>query len=101
MKSIDYNELITKLENGNIRGVKFSIKDYSHYRKCSIYRKNVTLDNGNEVNMVCVDPVTDLSESVCFYRKFNEPYKLFNLGKNKKYTLKQIWNRVQIIEIDT
>jgi hypothetical protein len=40
------------------------------------------------------------AEKVSFLNEFKEDYKLFNFGKKGKYTLKQVWEYIDIIELD-
>lgn len=99
IEKIDYSEFISGINGGTIEQIRFLIEGYSHYNDCLIRKKTDKLDNGNEVVLICVDLVTDLSESIGFYRSFNEKYKLFNLGRKGKFTLKDLWERVKIIEL--
>ncbi len=97
---LEYKNMMNLLEEGQIHEVSFHITDYAHYKSCKLFRNVDVLHNGNELIMICIDPVPDKSESVCFYKKYDHTYKVFNLGKNKKYSLKQIWDRVGIKEIN-
>lgn len=99
INTLDYIKAIEQIENGEILEIIFSINNYTHYRLCKLYKETDVLKNGNELNRICVDPVPDKTESVCFLSNFNQTYKLFSLGKGKKYTLKQIWDRITILDI--
>ena len=99
VNTLDYFKAIEQVENGEIFEITFSIKNYTHYRLCKLYRETDVFKNGNELNRICIEPVTDKTESVCFLNKFKQSYKLFSLGNGKKYTLKQIWDRITILEI--
>jgi len=99
INTLDYIKAIEQIENGEIFEIIFSINNYTHYKLCKLYRETDVLNNGNELNRICIDPVPDKTESVCFLNKYNQSYKLFSLGRDKKYTLKQIWDRITILDI--
>jgi hypothetical protein len=92
INTLDYIKAIEQIENGEIFEIIFSINNYTHYRLCKLYRETDVIKNGNELNRICIDPVPDKTESVCFLSKFS-------LGKGKKYTLRQIWDRITILDI--
>lgn len=96
---ISYKEFVTGINNGVIELIRFSVDGYSHYSNCIIKRIVDNLSNGNEVIIIRVDLVTDSTESVSFYQKFKEEFKMFNFGRKGKYTLKEIWEKIIIIEL--
>lgn len=50
--------------------------------------------------MIEVKLVEDDSETVSFYKYFKEDYKLFKFGRKGTFTLKQVWNNIQVIQIN-
>ena len=96
----NYKDIIDGLNSGTIAKISFSIKNYPHYRRCAIYRVIDTLPSKNTVVRIVVNPTEDNSELVSFYKTFKEDYKIFNLGLKGKFTLKQIWNDIDIIDIE-
>lgn len=87
-----YNEIIAGLNSSSIIRICFFIKDYSHYSDCKIYHIY------EPVSCLQVELTKDSSEHIRFW-KFEEDFKLFNFGRKGKFTLKQIWDKVQITEI--
>ena len=83
---IPYESFIEGINNGTIQKIEFEIKDYAHYKKCVIRRRNDFID---------ILLTKDGSENVGFFRTFKENYKLFKI-KGATYTLKQVWNKVVI-----
>jgi hypothetical protein len=96
---ISYKEFVAGINNGVIELIRFSVDGYSHYNNCIIRRIVDILANGNEVIIIRVDLVTDSTESVSFYQKFKEEFKMFNFGRKGKYTLKEVWEKIIIIEL--
>ena len=96
---MEYKELIKGLNTGLIKKIVFSILGYAHYRHCVISSNVDTLLNCS-YRSILVQLTNDGKEIVSFYKKFNEEHKLF-IMKNKggAFTLKQIWDRVHIIEV--
>ena len=101
MKELTYENFIADLNNGSILEISFEILGYAHYKKCKIYRKDDVLSNGKIISLIKVKLVDDGSEEVSFYNVFNENYKLFYMGHKGSFTLKQMWNKIQIHEIIT
>lgn len=96
----NYEEVIDNLNNGKIEYILFSIKEYAHYKKCIIKRCVDCVDNNKHIVRIEVKLVEDDSETVSFYKYFKEDYKLFKFGRKGNFTLKQIWNNVQILQIN-
>lgn len=101
-KLMDYNyeDIINNLNEGKIASILFSLKGYSHYKKCIIKRYVDFIDSDKFLIRIEVKLVEDDSETVSFYKYFKEDYKLFKLGKKGSFTLKQVWNNVQILQIN-
>ncbi len=95
---LKYDEFIDLLNNHTISEIVFSVADYSHYSNCKIcvIKDKIKL---KEFYIIRCELTQDLSELVSFYETFNESYKLFDFKRKGKYTLKQIWDRVQIHSI--
>ncbi len=96
---ISYDELIKKINNHEISNVEFGIADYQHYSNCRI-EVNKELINNKLIVIIEVKLTNDLSEYESFYNRFDESYKLFNLGRKGSFTLKQIWDKVTIKSIN-
>lgn len=95
-----YTDFIRNLHSGNIRKIIFKVKEYQHYKNCSILRVCDILPSGNKITLFIVKLSDKKDEKVSFLNKFKEDYKLFNFGKKGKYTLKQVWEYIDIIELD-
>ena len=96
---LKYNEFIELLNQHKISDVIFSVAGYSHYNYCKI---TISKEKPKEREFYLIKFVLtkDLSEMVSFYNIFDENYKLFDLKRKGKYTLKQIWDRVQISSLE-
>ena len=92
---LKYNEFIELLNQHKISDVTFSVAGYAHYNYCKI---TISKEKPKESEFYLIKIVLtkDLSEMVSFYNVFDENYKLFDLKRKGKYTLKQIWDRIQI-----
>lgn len=95
----NYEEFINDLNNGKIESILFSIQNYSHYKNCSIKRCIDITYNKKQLISIKVKLVKDDSETVSFYKKFNENYKLFKFGRKGSFTLKQLWDKIVILDI--
>lgn len=88
-----YEKVIEYLNNGKIKSLIFAVKDYPHYNHCEI-------SYIDDRKTIMVKPVQDNSENVCFFKTFKENYKIFNMGRKGTFTLKQLWNKIDIKEIN-
>ena len=96
----NYEDIIKDLNDGIIESILFSIKNYSHYKNCIIRRCVDTMHGDRQLIRVEAKLTEDNSETVSFCKKFKEDYKLFKFGRKGTFTLKQVWNDVQIIQIN-
>ena len=96
----NYEEIINNLNEGKIESIIFSIKEYAHYKKSIIKRCVDCVYNDKHIVRIEVKLVEDDSETVSFYKYFKEDYKLFKFGRKGTFTLKQVWNNVQVIQIN-
>lgn len=96
-----YTEFIDKINKGEITKILFYVKNYNHYRNCSIrcYNDEFTF-LGREISLPTIEVklTADKSEITRFHKTFEEECKLFKINR-KKYTLKEVWDRIQIIDI--
>lgn len=95
-----YKQFILNLHSGKISKIRFSIENYAHYKNCAISRLVEELPFNKKVIRIEVKLTADETEKISFYEKFKEDYKLFHLGSKGSFTLKQMWEKVQIIEIE-
>ena len=77
MEPLSYQQFIDEINSGKILKAVFKVKDYAHYKNCSIERITNVLKNGNAVVTIYVKLTKD-SEQVGFFKIFDEKYKLFN-----------------------
>lgn len=94
-----YNDIIKDLNVGNIKEIIFSIKNYAHYNNCVISFKEDFISPYSKIARIECRLVKDGSEIVSFLPPFKEEYKLFKLGRKGSYSLKQIWDSVEIKQI--
>ena len=50
--------------------------------------------------MPIIKLTNDSSEIVDFSKKFNEKFKLFDFGRNRRFTLKLVWDKIVISNIE-
>ncbi len=99
MKSLSYRQFVDEINNGTIVNAIFQIKDYAHYKYCSIERIVDTFPSGDSMVTIVVKLTKD-SEQFDFYKTFDEKCKLFMMGRKGTFTLKQMWDRIKFISID-
>ena len=98
--NFSYDMFITQLNNYKIKRIVFSVKNYPHYNNCSIQVKSDELKNTNVIYSILIRLTNDGSEDVGFYKQFKEEYKLFHMGKKGSFTLKQMWNKIDIMDVE-
>ncbi len=94
-----YEELISSVNSGTIYGFYFCVNGYAHYKKCSIFRINDRIANGKTITRIEVNLVEDGSEMYSFLKTFQEDSKIFNMGRRGKFTLKQLWSNITVLEV--
>ena len=100
MNNISYDNFIKDFNDKKIKKIIFSVDNYNHYKHCEIEVEIHKYSNSCvEHYDTVVRLVSDNSETVRYEYPFNWSTKLFKLGKNKTYTLKQIWECITIDRI--
>lgn len=94
--SYDYDKVINEINMGKIKTINFSIRDYSHYKNCTL---NCHFSSDYEILIIELSLTQDGTESIHFHQRFNGEHKIFNLGRKGRFSLKQLWNKVDINEI--
>lgn len=94
-----YGELIDDINSGAIAGVYFCVNGYAHYKKCSVFRKYDRISENKTITRIEVNLTEDGSEMYSFLKTFQENFKLFNMGRKGKFTLKQLWDHITILEV--
>lgn len=97
---VSYEEFIEKLNRREARRVDFAVEGYSHYRHCVIEWREDVLSSGVTLYFLEVRLTEDGAERVSFYKSFDETYKLFRMGRKGSFTLKQLWNRIRVIQTE-
>ena len=108
MESLTYQQFIDGINSGKIIKAEFQVKNYAHYKCCSIERITDVLKNGNSIVIIDVKLAKSyyIGENghifghFGFLNKFDEKRKLFKMGRNGTFTLKQMWDRIEFISID-
>ncbi|MCM1043147.1 MAG: hypothetical protein NC350_02925 [Corallococcus sp.] len=97
---MEYKEFIDGINNRNgIKQIDFYVKDYPHYRSCSIGRY-IDVLGGVEFDGRITCTLTKDSERISFWDKFDENCKIFDFkGKGGKKTLKECWSKIVITDI--
>ena len=99
MIQCSYQELINGINKGAIKQVRFCVNNYSHYKSCLITRMEHKIYNGNSIVQIDVLLTKDASEKISFFDTFKEDTKLFDFGRKGRFTLKQLWSKIIILEI--
>ena len=99
MIQCSYEEVISGINCGRIKRIHFSVNNYSHYKNCVITRMDYKIYNGKSITQIDVSLTNDSSEKASFLGTFKEDAKLFNIGKKGKFTLKQLWPEIVVLEI--
>ena len=99
MIQCSYKEVIDGINNGTIKQVHFCVNNYPHYKNCIITRTDHKIYNGKLITQIDVSLTNDSSEKISFLDTFKEDVKLFNIGKKGKFTIKQLWSEIAILEI--
>ncbi len=100
--NLNYDDFLEKINKKAGFELHFCIKNYAHYKNCCIKRvvdcpapHNTSL----QIERIEITLTDDAFEKLSFYEKFKEEYKLFKFGKRGSFTLKQLWNQVEIKKI--
>jgi len=86
-----YDAFISDLKNGKIKKIEFSVKGYGHYKSCAITCESAITKAGKLITVSLAK-----NEGCEFYGDFNEAEKLFHITGKGDFTLKQIWNDIEI-----
>lgn len=90
----EYGKIIDDLQKGIIRKISFSVQGYGHYKNCSIVCEDAITKSGKIIT------VTLAKDECCtFYGSFNENEKLFRIKGKGSFTLKEMWDKIQITEV--
>ena len=57
------------------------------------------MPNGKVVTLILAKLTEDGAEKISYFSDFNDAHKIFNMGRKGKFTLKEIWDRIEILEI--
>ncbi len=95
-----YCDFIHNINSGIIKKVKFCISDYPHYRNCVIESKVTDASNIKSSKIIWFYLTPDGYEKRGFLNKIKEDTKLFYITGKGSYTLKQIWDRVNIVSVE-
>ncbi len=98
-----YEEFIIGINDSKkIKQIDFYIEGYRHYNNCSIGRyieKVKGISKVVDYRITCI-LTNDHSEDVSFFKVFKEDYKLFSFGSKGRFTLKDVWNKVVITNVE-
>lgn len=97
---MNYDEFIELFNNKTIDRICFYISGYSHYKNCKIYHQTEKTPANKYLTLVVCQLTMDDYEKVSFLNYFDETFKLFDMGKKGKFTLKQIWDLVKITDVE-
>ena len=93
-----YRKLVDDLNSHAIEGFRFRVKGYGHYRDCVlhyIYDEIPSLGKAKRG----IELYLAKGEGCLFYGPFKENVKPFHIKGEGKFTLEQIWPRIEILEI--
>ena len=97
---MSYEQFIEDINSKKIKQIDFYVDGYAHYHHCSIGRyKETFFGRECDYRITCI-LTQDHSEDVSFIDTFNEDYKLFDFGRKGKFTLKDIWDKIVITNVE-
>ena len=94
-----YCDFIDGINSGTIKKVVFSIADYPHYRNCTIESKPIDPDRIELGKVIWFYLTPDGYEKRGFLDQIKEDAKLFKIKNKGTFSLKQMWDRVNIFSI--
>lgn len=94
-----YEDIIEAINSYSISEIDFKVNNYAHYNNCKIIVRRDLLPNENSIFLIDIFLTKDESEHICFYGYFKEDFKLFHMGKRGSFTLKQLWENIEILDI--
>lgn len=93
-ENLKYEQFINELNSGKIKKMSFLVKGYGHYKNCSIVLENAITNDGKIITVTLAK-----NEECTFYGNINESEKLFNIKGKGTFTLKEMWDKLEIKEI--
>lgn len=96
---MNYCDFVNGINTGIIIKAKFCILDYPHYKNCIVQSVLIDSKNPEAGRIIWFYLTTDGYEKKGFVDIFKEDYKLFRIKGKGSFTLKQIWDRVNILFI--
>lgn len=96
MIKLTYKSFIELIKNKKVIYLLFSVKEYNHYNHCVIKTSFEKTPSSFIYIINCVLTV-DETEKVSFLNIFKENYKLFKFGRKGSFSLKDVWNKIDII----
>lgn len=97
---MEYDEFIDGINTGKIKKAIFSISDYAHYKNCVVVSQLRDPNRPDSLRSIWFYLTADGYEKIGFLNRIHETEKLFDLKKRGRFTLKQIWNRIQFSSIE-
>ena len=95
-----YCEFIDGINSGNIKKVSFSIANYPHYRNCVVESKSTNTNKAESSKIIWFYLTPDGYEKKGFLNKIKEDTKLFNIKGKGNFSLKQMWDRINIHSVE-
>ncbi len=99
MVNYSYDDIVNGLNAGIIKAFIFSVSNYPHYKKCSISHFTDVISTDRNISRIEVKLTDDNSETISFIKNFKDDYKIFKMGRKGTFTLRQMWPKIQVLEI--
>lgn len=96
---ITYEELIDMLNRCDLSRLEFSVKGYGHYKSCVITCEKTPVSEITKHGKIITFTLAR-DERVTCYGNLNEEEKLFKIKGKGAFTLKEMWNKVEIKNIE-
>ena len=99
MNPLDYEETMDRISKQEIQSLHFSYPGYAHYRDCLIHWVYQELPALKKRIPIYIEVRLSSSESCRFKDRVNGGLVQFNIKGKNKFTLIEIWDKLEIIEI--
>lgn len=95
---MEYEVFIKQLNDLQIKEMTFNVNNYKHYNNCQLIVEKTNNDKYS-LAIFYFKLTKDKCEQVEFYKKYDENAKIFTYKNKGKFSLKEIWKHIEIINI--
>lgn len=96
---LTYKEMVDGINEGILDEVRFSVRGYAHYGNCVLRRVYVNSMGISSFECIELLLTKDGSERSLYHGPFKDKEKVFNIKGKGRFTLREIYKNVEILEI--